>query len=129
MSRINDLVLNAISEEVGHDGVEMYNDGPKGQGAVQAGLFAEPGLKFSAKEGQKIVGQGPDTSSFAKETILSKLKEAATSNPLDGTTPLVLKTGGNYEFSKKEAIASKISGDINSLSGTNAKIIKSPNVT
>jgi len=125
MSKINDLVLNAISEETGHEGVEMYNDGPKGHGAVQAGLFAEPGLKFSSKDGQKIVGQGPDTSSFAKETVLAGLKDPGSSNPLAGTTPSVLKTGGSYEFSKKEAIASKLSASAaNSLAGTNAKIIK-----
>ncbi len=119
MSNINDLVLRVISEETGHAGVEMYNDGPKGQGAVQAGLFAEPGLKQPVKEGQKIISQSSsDESSFHKETILDKLREASISNNLAGTNENVIKTGGSYEFSKKADIASKISGGV----------IKSPNV-
>jgi len=133
MSIINDLVFTVISEEMGHAGCEMYNDGPKGQGSVTAKYFAEPGLKQPVKEGQKIVGQGgPDTSSFAKESILPGLKDAASSNPLDGSTPSVNKFGGGYDYSKKEEIAYKLSGDpskANSLSGTNQKIVKSPNVT
>jgi len=126
MTNINLLVLNAISEETGHEGVEMYNDGPKGHGSVQAGLFAEPGLKFSSKEGQKIVGQGPDTSSFSKESILNNLRDPSSINSLAGTNASVLKTGGNYEFSKKEALAAKLStaAAANSLSGTNRKVIK-----
>jgi hypothetical protein len=119
MSNINLLVLKVISEETGHAGVEMYNDGPKGQGSVQAGLFAEPGLKQPTKEGQKIISQGSsDESSFHKELNLDKLREASISNNLAGTNENIIKTGGNYEFSKKMDAASKISG----------AIIKSPNV-
>jgi len=111
MTDINKLVLHAINEELGCHGAEMYNDGPKGQGTVQAGLFSEPGNNIGSKEGAKAINQtSSDTSSFAKESVLPAMKEAANSNNLAGTNENVVKNGGSYEFSKKADIASRLSG-------------------
>jgi hypothetical protein len=142
MSNINKMVESVLQEAPGTTaGVEMYNDGPKGQGAVQAGLFAEPGL--SAKDGsrgnkgsndsagEKVEKQyGSNQSKFDKEDSPGNSEpNLKTVNPEAGTTPPVNKFGDEKQHAKVASLLDKINSNVIKSSDVKNKLKDSPELS
>jgi len=140
MSDINKMVHRVLTEAPGTTaGVEMYNDGPKGQGAVQAGLFAEPGL--SAKDGsrgnkdkndsagEKVEKQyGSNQSKFDKDDNPGN-STPSKPNPEAGTNPPVNKFGDEKQHAKMASLIDKINSNVIKSSGVKNKLKDSPDMS